>query len=246
MGSAPKAPKPKEVNIPKSIKDYVGGYGEALPSVLGLEGEYRSQFGGLNLADISQYQQGLQDIRANDFAGMQAQAGQVRGLIGDFNPEGQRMMQLQNMQAEQAYASAQGLTPQERRSSDQATRESFGSAGRLGGNYAVGSELLSRDNYLTGKKQNAFDMIGQSYNTSQNFYNPAYSLMGSTTQGGLGLLGKSTPQMINPDTGVNIAAAHAQNVNNANMANAQSKASSRAGVYSAVGTVGGAVGAALI
>jgi hypothetical protein len=247
MGSAPKAPKPKKTDIAGSIKDYVKGYGEALPQVIGLESQYRSQFGDLNLADISQYQQGLQNIRANDFSGMQAQSGQVRGLIGDLNPEGQRMMTSQAALADQAYASSQGLTAQERRSSDQATREAFGSAGRLGGNYAVGSELLSRDSYLNTKRQNAFDMLGQSYNTSQNFYSPAYSLMGSTTQGGLGLLGQSTPQMINPDTGVNIASADAQNLNNRNMANAQASAANKAGMYQAGGAIAGAaIGAALI
>ena len=240
MGSAPKAPKPKKTDIAGGIMDFVVGYDKALPTVLKSERENRPEFGKLNLADISQYQQGLQNIRADDFAGMQAQAGQVRGLIGNMNPEAQRMMQLQNMQAEEAYASSQGLTAQERRSSDQAARESFGSAGRLGGNYAVGSELLSRDSYLTGKKQNAFDMLGQSYNTSQNFYSPAYQLMGNTTQGGLSLLGQSTPQMINPDTGVNIASADAQNLNNRNMANAQASASNRAGQMQMGGAIIGA------
>ena len=46
--------------------------------------------------------------------------------------------------------------------------------------------------------------------------------------------------MINPDMGVNIASAHAQNVNNANMANAQAKASQKAGMYGAIGQVAGA------
>ena len=247
MGSAPKAPKPKKTDIAGGIIDYVGGYNEALPIVLESERKNRPEFGKLNLADIGQYQQGLQDIRANDFSGMQAQSGQVRGLIGSLNPEGQRMMTSQAALADQAYASSQGLTAQERRSSDQAAREAFGSAGRLGGNYAVASELLNRDSYLTGKKQNAFDMLGQSYNTSQNFYSPAYSLMGSTTQGGLSLLGQSTPQMINPDMGVNIASADAQNLNNRNMANAQASAANKAGMYQAGGAIAGAaIGAALI
>jgi hypothetical protein len=247
MGSkAPKAPTPIKPDIGKDITDYVAGYEKALPTVIGAEMEYRPQFGDLNLADISQYQQGLQKIRADDLTGMQAQAGQVRGLIGDISPEAQRMMQLQNMQAEQAYASSQGLTPQEKRASDQAVRESFGSAGRLGGNYAVGSELLSRDTFLTGKKQTASDLINRAYGTSQGFYSPAYSLLGNTTAGGLGLLGQSTPQMINPDTGVNIGSAYAQNVNNANMANAQAKASSKAGMFGAIGQVAGAAATAKV
>lgn len=248
MGSkAPKAEKPKEPNIGKDITQYVKGYKTALPTILGAEQKYRPQFGALNLADIGQYQQGLQSLQGAEMAGAQGLAGQARGLLGSLNPESQRMMQLQNMQAEEAYASSQGLTAQEKRSADQTAREAFGSAGRLGGNYSVASELLNRDKYLTGKKQNAFDMIGQSYNTSRNFYQPALGMVSGSLQGGIGLLGQSVPQMINPDTGVNIASAHRQNVNNANMANAQSSASSKAGMYSAVGSIGGAVvGAALI
>jgi hypothetical protein len=244
MGSAPKAPKPKKTDIAGSIQDYVKGYGEALPDIIGLEGQYRSQFGDLNLADISQYQQGLQDIRSREMSGMQSQTGQARGLLGAINPEAQRMMQLQNMQAEQAYASSQGLSAQERRTADQTARESFGSAGRLGGNYSVASELLNRDSYLAGKRREATGLIGQAYGTSQNFYSPIYGMLGGTTQAALGLLGRSTPQMINPDTGVNIASADAQNLNNRNIANAQSKASSQAGMYSAVGQAAGAAATA--
>ena len=247
MGSSPKVPKPKEPDIGKDITKYVAGYKQALPDILGLESQYRSQFGDLNLADISQYQKGLQSIRADDLAGMQAQTGQVRGLIGDINPEAQRMMQLQNMQAEQAYESSQGLTPQERRTADQTARESFGAAGRLGGNYAVASELLNRDSYLTGKRQQASGLIGQAYNTSQSFYNPAYSLLGSTTAGGMSLLGQSTPQLINPDVGVNIGSAYRKDLLGAQSANAQADAANKAGMYQAGGAIAGAaVGAVLI
>ena len=264
-GKAPKVAAPVAPDIGKDITSYVKGYTTALPTVIGAEREYRPQFGDLNLADISQYQQGIQAIqgdatqtaqrqlsaaRGAEFADMGGQTDLVRNLLGGINPEGQRAMVSQAALADQAYASSQNLTPQERRASDQATRESFGSAGRLGGNYAVGSELLSRDSYLTGKRQNAFDMLGQSYNTSQNFAAPAFNLLSGMptaygagqdfTQFGMGLLGQSTPQMINPDTGVGIASAHAQNVNNANMANATSKASNRAGQVQMGGAIIGA------
>ena len=248
MGSSPKVKTPEPIDVGKSINDYVKGYGKALPNVLALEKQYRPEFTKLNLADIGQYQQGLQGIKADEFAGMAAQTGQVRDLIGGISPEAKRMMEMQNALSEQAYASAQGLTSQEKRSADQAARESFGASGRLGGNYAVGSELLNRDSYLTGKKQNAFDMLGQSYNTSRNFYSPAYSMLGGSLGGAMGLLGQSTPGLINPDTGVNIASAHQQNVIGAQSANAQSAAANKSGQMAAAGSVAGAavVGAVLI
>ena len=265
MGGSTKVPTPKEPNIGQDISKYVKGYGEALPSVLGLEQQYRPEFGKLNLADIGQYQQGLQALqggatvtaqeqlgaaRGAEFAGMTGQAGQVRGLLGAISPESQRMMELQNLQAEQAYASSQGLSPQEQRTSAQTARESYGAAGRLGGNLGIVGEAMGRESALAQKRQEAAGRIGQAYGTSQQFYSPALSLLGGTpssysagqqfTQYGMGMLGQSTPQMINPDTGANLAAAYRRDVLGAQSANAQASASRSAGMMGAGGAIVGA------
>ena len=262
MGGSTKVPTPKEPNIGKDISKYVKGYGEALPSVLGLEQQYRPQFGALNLADIGQYQQGLQALqggatataqeqlgaaRGAEFAGMTGQAGQVRGLLGAISPESQRMMELQNLQAEQAYASSQGLSPQEQRSATQTARESYGAAGRLGGNLGIVGEAMGRESVLAQKRQEAAGRIGQAYGTSQQFYSPALSLLGGTptsygagqqfTQYGMGMLGQSTPQMINPDTGANLAAAYRRDVLGAQSAQAQARATEKAGMMSMFGNI---------
>ena len=269
MGSGPSIPKPKEPDIGKDISKYVTGYGQALPSVLGLEQQYRPQFGRLNLADIGQYQQGLQALqggatqtaqeqlgaaRGAEFAGMTGQAGQVRGLLGAISPESQRMMELQNLQAEQAYASSQGLTPQEQRTAQQGARESYGAAGRLGGNLGIVGEAMGRESILSQKRQEAAGRIGQAYGTSQQFYSPALSLLGGTptsynagqqfTQYGMGLLGRSTPQLINPDTGANLAAAHRRDVLSAQSAQAQANASSSSGMMSGIGSAIGGIATA--
>ncbi len=274
MGSKAKVPTPQEPNIGQDISKYVSGYGEALPSVLGLEQKYRPQFGELNLADITQYQQGLQALqggatataqqqlgaaRGAEFAGMTGQAGQVRGLLGAISPESQRMMELQNLQAEQAYASSQGLSPQEQRTATQTARESYGAAGRLGGNLGIVGEAMGRENVLSQKRQEAAGRIGQAYGTSQQFYSPALSLLGGTptsygagqqfTEYGMGMLGSSTPKMINPDTGANLAAGYRKDVLGAQSAQAQANASRSAGISSGVGAAAGGamvVGAVLI
>ena len=274
MGGSTKVPTPKEPDIGQDIKKYVKGYGKALPSVLGLEQQYRPEFGKLNLADIGQYQQGLQALqgeatataqeqlgaaRGAEFAGMTGQAGQVRGLLGAISPESQRMMELQNLQAEQAYASSQGLSPQEKRTAEQGARESFGAAGRLGGNLGVVEEAMGRESVLARKRQEASGLIGQAYGTSQQFYSPALSLLGGTPtsygagqqfmNAGMGMLGSSTPQMINPDTGANLAAAYRRDVLGAKSAQAQADASRSAGMSAGAGAaLGGAVvvGAVLI
>ena len=270
MGGSTKVPKPKEPNIGQDISKYVKGYGEALPSVLGLEQQYRPEFGKLNLADIGQYQQGLQAIQAGatataqqqlgeargaEFAGMTGQAGQVRGLLGAISPESQRMMELQNLQAEQAYASSQGLSPQEQRTATQAARESYGAAGRLGGNLGIVGEAMGRESFKAGKRQEAAGRIGQAYGTSQQFYSPALGLLAGTptsygagqqfTQYGIGMLGQSTPQMINPDTGANLAAAYRRDVMQAQSAQAQAAASRSAGMFSGIGAAVGGVAAGL-
>ena len=272
MGSKPKAPTPKEPDIGNDIAKYVAGYKQALPSVLGIESEYRPQFGELNLADIGQYQQGLQALqggatataqeqlgaaRGAEFAGMTSQAGQVRGLLGTISPESQRMMELQNLQAEQAYASSQGLSPQEQRAATQAARESYSASGRLGGNLSIVGEAMGREGVLAQKRQEAAGRIGQAYGTSQQFYSPALTLLGGVptsydagqqfTKYGMGMLGQSTPQMINPDTGVNIQSAYRKDLLGAQSANAQARASEKAGMYQAGGAIAGAaVGAVLI
>lgn len=265
MGGSTKVSKPKQPDIGQDISRYVSGYGTALPSVIGLEQQYRPQFGALNLADIGQYQQGLQTIqggatataqeqlgaaRGAEFAGMTGQAGQVRGLLGAISPESQRMMELQNLQAEQAYASSQGLSPQEQRAATQTARESYGAAGRLGGNLGIVGEAMGRENVLSQKRKEAAGRIGQAYETSQQFYSPALSLLGGTptsygagqqfTQYGIGMLGQSTPQMINPDTGANLAAAYRRDVLGAQSAQAQANASRTAGMMGAGGAIIGA------
>ena len=265
MGKKTKVPTPKEPDIGQDISKYVAGYGQALPSVLGLEQQYRPEFGRLNLADITQYQQGLQALqggatataqeqlgaaRGAEFAGMTGQAGQVRGLLGAISPESQRMMELQNRQAEQAYAASQGLSPQEQRTATQTARESYGAAGRLGGNLGIVGEAMGRENVLAQKRQEAAGRIGQAYETSQQFYSPALNLLGGTPASygagqqflgyGMGMLGQSTPQMINPDTGANLAAAYRRDVLGAQSANAQASASRSAGMMGAGGAIIGA------
>jgi hypothetical protein len=268
MGKKAKAPTPAPVtaqSMGSEISNYVGGLRAGLPSAIAGEKEFRPQFGEMNLADIGQYQQGLQALqgtatqtaqgqlqaaRGAEFAGMGEQAGQVRGLLGAISPESQRMMELQNLQAEQAYASSQGLSPQERRTAEQGARESYGSAGRLGGNLGIVGEAMGRENILSQKRQEAAGRIGQAYSTSQNFYSPALSLLGGTptsygagssfVDAGMGMLGKSTPQLINPDMGLNLAAAYRRDVLGAQSANAQASAARSAGMMSAGGAIVGA------
>ena len=269
MGGSINVPMPEKYDTGADISEYVTGYGKALPSVLALEQKYRPQFGKANIADVGQYQQGLQALqgrstytaqqqlyraRGSEFAGMTQQAGQVRGMLGAISPESQRMMELQNLQAEQAYAASQGLSPQEKRTAEQGARESFGTAGRLGGNLGVVEEALGRESVLAKKRQEASGLMGRAYETSQNFYSPALGLLSGTPASygagqqflgyGMGMLGQSTPQLINPDTGANLAAAYRRDVLGAKSAEAQAKASKSSGMMSGIGSAIGGIATA--
>jgi ABC-type enterochelin transport system substrate-binding protein len=56
---------------------------------------------------------------------------------------------------------------------------------------------------------------------------------------GMGQIGRGTPGLISPDTGLNLGAAERQNQLQAQMANAQMKASQGAGIMGALGSIGG-------
>ena len=56
--------KPKKVEAPKAdygadIGKFVSAYGSALPQVLGFEKQFRPEFQGLNLGDISSFLGGV-------------------------------------------------------------------------------------------------------------------------------------------------------------------------------------------
>ena len=268
MGKKAKAPTPAPVtsqSMGQDISNYVAGYGQALPGLLSFEQQYRPQFAALNIAEMNQYQQAAQEAQARgttaaqqqlqaargaEFTGMGDQTAQVRGIIGGISPEAKRMMELQNLQAEQAYASSQGLSAQERRLAQQGARESYGVAGRLGGNLGIVGEAMGRENVLTQKRQEAAGRIGQAYETSQAFYSPAIGLLAGTpaaygagqqfAEYGRGMLGRSTPGLINPDVGLNLAAAGRRDLLQSQSANAAASASRSAGMMSAGGAIAGA------
>ena len=334
----------------QDISAYTEGYRQALPSVVDIENQYRPQFGAANIADIGQYQQGLQalqetaagtaqkqlqDAQRASISGMTDLAGGARGLLQTISPEGaslvgQSMAGAQSAQqyanqfgqeaqqaykqyapdtsrldtsgitglASRAYQNADYLSPEQMRGAQQAAREAGMASGRVGGSSTIAAEILNREAAKAARRQEAvsigaqafqqqgsameqqraaqaqgfgqFSSIGQqtlqaqeaarmanqqAYGQQQSFYTqPAFGLLGSTpqsytagqqfTQYGIGLLGQSTPQMINPDTGVNLGAAERQDANNLAMANKQAAASKSAGMMGGIGSAIGGIATA--
>lgn len=272
MGSGPDTIKAPKMNIGKDIQQYVSGMSGALPQMLNQEGKFRPEFQGLNLGDIQSFlsgvggQQGifglgqeatqqagqqLGEAREAELAQMTGQTGMARGLLQSMSPEAAAQVQRSSQEAERAFAAAQGLTPEQRRMSDQQSRESFASRGMLGSTGSVASEILNREGFKSGLRNEAAQRGNEAFNLGQSFYSqPGLAMLGSAPLSyqagqnqlglGLGAIGAGTPQLFDPAVGLNLGAAQRQNQLSAASANQQAKATHSAGIMSMIGGIGGA------
>ncbi len=269
--SPPKVKAPK-MDIAKDIQSYVSGMSASLPQMLQQEQQFRPQFQGLNLNDIQSFlsgtqgQQGLFGLsrtaaeeagmglgqaREAELQQMTGQTGLARGLLQALSPEQVGVMQNFSNEASRALASSQMVSPEERRAYQQTAREAASAAGRLGGNAAIASEVMGREDLMARKRAEAMQAQQNVFNAAQGFYTqPGLQLLGSTplsfqqgqsfVQSGLGAIGAGTPQLFDPSVGLNLGAAQRSNQLQAASANAQAQAAQGAGLMNALGTIGGA------
>lgn len=281
MGSlfkTPKAPSIPQVDIAGDIQKYVSGYQQTLPSVLSAERQYRPEFLGLNLGDVQTFLQGtdgqqglyglgrtaqreagagLAEARAAEFATMTGQVPAFRQFAQALSPEAQAQVEAAQAEAERARMAAQGVTPQEQRMYQQTAREAAQASGRLGGNLAVASEIMGRENVLARKRAEADAARTGAFNMAQSFYTaPGLQALGNAPLAyqagqnqlnlGIGAIGSALPQMINPDMGVNIGMQQRSLQQQAAAANAAAGASRGAGLSGMFGSIGAAVAPSLI
>jgi len=207
MGSLNPFKKPKQASAPvmdigADISKYVAGYQQALPSVLSSEKQYRPEFLGLNLGDVSSFLQGTQgqqglyglgrtaqqeagtslaEARAAELATMMGQAPAFRQFAQALSPEAQAQVEASQMEAARATQAARQLTPEEMRMSDQASREAFASRGMLNSRASVGSEVLGRADLMARKRAEADASRTGAFNMAQNFYtSPGLQALGNT------------------------------------------------------------------
>jgi hypothetical protein len=272
MGSKPKSVQAPAMDIGGDIQKYVSGMSASLPQILSQEQKFRPEFQGLNLGDIQSFlsgtggQQGifglsnqaaqqagmgLGEARGAELGQMTQQAGLTRGLMQQLSPEQAGVVQGFDEEAQRAYAASQGISPQEQRGYQQTAREAASAAGRLGGNAAIASEVMGREDVFARKRAEAAQAAQNSYNAAQGFYtSPGLNLLSaaplSYQQGqqfintGLGAIGSGTPQLFDTSVGLNLGAAQRSNQLAAASANAQAQAARSAGMMSALGSIGGA------
>ena len=272
MGSKPKKVQAPAMDIGGDIQRYVSGMSGALPQILSQEQQFRPQFQGLNLGDIQSFlsgiggqeglfglsreaaQQagmGLGESRGAELGQMTQQAGLTRGLMQALSPEQAGVVQGFNTEAQRALAASQRISPEEQRGYQQTAREAASAAGRIGGNAAIASEVMGREDVFSRKRAEAAQAGQNAYNVAQGFYtSPGLTLLGSAPlsyqqgqnflQTGLGAIGSGTPQLFDTSVGLNLGAADRSNKFAADTANAQAKAARNAGIMGAIGSIGSA------
>jgi hypothetical protein len=166
--------------------------------------------------------QQLGAAREAELGQMTGQAGLTRGLMAGLSPEQASAVQQAQQESQRAYASAQGVTPQEQRVYQQTAREAAQASGRLGGNSAIAAEVMGRENVMAAKRAEAAQAGQQAFNLAGQFYTqPGLQLLGSQPLSyqsgqqmmGLGLeaIGSGRPQMIDIGTPFNLGASERQN-----------------------------------
>ena len=271
MGSKPKSISAPKADYAKDIGEFVSAYGGALPQVLGFERQFRPEFQALNLQDISNFlggvggQEGLFGLsrmatqeagqqlgaaREAELGTMTGQTGLTRGLMEALSPEQAAVVQGFGQEALRAQQAAQGISPQESRVYEQQARQAAQAAGRIGGNAAIASEIMGREQMMSQKRAEAIGAGQNLFNLASQFYTqPGLNLLNRqplSYQTGQGLLGlgmggmkQGTPGLINPDMGLNLGAAERQNQLQAAMATQQARAAHSAAMWSAIGEIGG-------
>ena len=239
---------------PQLMGQMFGQTGQFLGGVAGQPG-----FQGLQLSTSQQAGKTLEQLRAEELGQMTGQAGMTRGLMQALSPEQAAAVQASSQEAERASASAQGVTPEERRGYEQQAREGFQASGRLGGNLGIVSEAMGREDVMTRKRAEAAQAGQRAYSQAGEFYtNPGLqALRTAPLSYGAGQQDLRTALTLGPEASggfdfnmpLNLAQQQAGAQNQANQANYQINAANqqaKAQMWSSLGSgisgLGGSIG----
>lgn len=255
---------------PEQAKQLISYYEGAVPGFFALSEKFGPQFMGQMLGQTGAFLGGtggqpgfmellrttgaetgktINDLRAGELGQMTGQTPLTRGLMEALSPEQAAAVRASAQEAERARISAQGVTPEEQRMYQQKAREAAQAAGRLGGNAAIASEIMGREDMMRKKREEAAQAGAQSYTMAGGFY----------TQPGLGLLSQAplaygegkgalaTAMTAGPASSgsfdynmpLGFAKERAGALDAYNMAKYQADQQRRAGIMNLVGQVGG-------
>ena len=268
MGSSPKMKKPKDpLDIAgQQSGKLLGYYGAEVPKWLQLQETLGPQIMGQMFGQTEQFLGGvggqpgfqalqrttaqeagktLEQLRAEELGQMTGQTGLARGLMQAMSPEQAAAVQGFASEAERARATAQGVTPQERRGYEQQAREGFQASGRLGGNLGIVSEAMGREDVLARKRAEAAQAGGRSYEAAQGFYTqPGLALLsqvpqsyqaGQQTLGTALAMGPASSGQFDDNAPLGFAQQRASAMDKYNMAKFQADQQRKAGITGLIG-----------
>jgi len=199
---------------------------------------------------LQREQLGLQ--RESDVGALQEFAPQVVDAYRDADPYSTGLAEQQTAMADDLYQRSQGLNPEQQRMADQQALGMAQRQGRVTDQSAVASQVLGRENYLSGLRSQAAGMGQQAFGMNRQLAGDVgMTILGRPSSAiGLGgqMLGQAQqgaaqpmgPQLFDPNVGVNMALQQrGQDVTFAGM-QAQADAASSAGTMGAIGSIAGA------
>lgn len=210
--------------------------------IIAAEEQFRPRYAALELADIETFAKGtdeqgglfdlleesgirageiqresLAEQRAADVAALQEYAPQVTEAYRMADPFGAKLSDLQLAQAEQLYASADQLSPEQKRLAEQEARAGSLARGRLGDESSIASEILGREGFksqLRGEARQAGQLaFGQARNMAGDLGSVILGRPSMALGMGQNVLGQAQgqaagpmgPQLFDPNVGINLA-----------------------------------------
>jgi len=145
--------------------------------MLDLERTLRPEYAALNLADLQTYMGGVLGLqeqaarqagrlerevlgaqRAADIADVEQYGARATAALRAADPYAARLAELQQKQAEQAYAMSGQVSPEQMRMAQQQAREAGLARGRLGDTSSIAAEILGREDVLARRRAEAAQM----------------------------------------------------------------------------------------
>jgi len=160
----------------------------------------------------------LAEQRAADVAALQEYSPQVVEAYRQADPTSARLADLQAAQAERLFAEAEGpLSPERRRMAEQQARSGSLARGRLGDESSIASEILGREQFKSGLRQEARQAGQLGFGQSRALAGDIGSVLLGRPSMALGMgqnilgqaqgqaAGPMGPQLFDPNVGINLA-----------------------------------------
>jgi hypothetical protein len=210
--------------------------------LIGAEETFRPRYAALELKDIATFAKGTEDTpglfdlieesgrrageiqreslaeqRAADVAALKEFAPQVTEAYRIADPFGAKLADLQLAQAEQLYASADQLSPEQKRLAEQEARAGSLARGRIGDESSVAAEILGREGFkskLRGEARQAGQLaFGQARGMAGDLGSVVLNRPSQALAFGGNILGQAQgqaslpigPQLFDPNVGINLA-----------------------------------------